>query len=91
MNKVPLSPEWHRALEILVAAGESGSAEAVLRARGFSAEMLKSLACVGLTTTIGGQSAPRMRITDTGRQVLSANEMTRNDSGAASANVLASY
>ena len=70
MNKLPLSPEWRRVLEVLATGRESGSAEAVLRARGFSAEMLKSLACVGLATPIGGQLAPRMRITELGRQML---------------------
>jgi hypothetical protein len=50
MDKVPLSPQWRRALEMLAAAGESGSAEATLMARGFPAEMLKSLVCVGLAT-----------------------------------------
>ena len=69
MNKLPLSPEWRRVLEMLATGRESGSAEAVLRARGFSAEMLKSLACVGLATPIGGL-APRMRITELGRQML---------------------
>jgi hypothetical protein len=70
MNKLPLSPKWRRVLEALATGRESGSAEAVLRARGFSAEMLKSLACVGLATPIGGQLAPRMRITELGRQML---------------------
>ena len=70
MNKLPLSPEWRRVLEMLATGRESGSAEAVLRARGFSAEMLKSLACVGLATPIVGQLAPRVRITELGRQML---------------------
>ena len=76
MNKIPLSPKWHRALEILATAGERGSAEAALIVSGFSAEMLKSLVRVGLATPsmdlvrISGQRAPWMRITDAGRQVL---------------------
>ena len=76
MNKVPLSPQWRRALEMLAAAGDSGSAEAALIARGFSADMLTSLVRVGLATPTtgliprGGQSAPWLRITDAGRRVL---------------------
>jgi hypothetical protein len=70
MNKVPLSPEWRRALEALAAVGEHGTAEAVLIARGFSAEMLKSLVCIGLVKPIDAQSASWMRITETGRQML---------------------
>jgi hypothetical protein len=76
MKNVPLSPKWRHALEMLANAGERGSAEAALIAHGFSAEMLKSLACVGLATPvtdrarIGGQSAPRMQITNAGRQAL---------------------
>jgi len=77
MKKVPLSPKWHRALEMLATAGERGNAEALLIARGFSAEMLKSLVRVGLATPsmdlvprTSGQRAPWMRITDAGRQVL---------------------
>jgi hypothetical protein len=69
MHKIPLSPEWRRVLEVL-AGRERGSAEAVLRARGFSAEMLQSLARVGLATPAGGQLAPMMRITELGRQML---------------------
>jgi hypothetical protein len=90
MNKIPLSSKWHRALEILDAAGESGSAEVVLRAHGFSTEMLRSLACVGFTTTIDGKSTPRMRITEGGRQALRTDERTRNDARVASVNALAS-
>ena len=77
MKKVPLSPKWHRALEMLATAGERGNAEAMLISRGFSAEMLKSLVRVGLATPsmdlvprTSGQRAPWMRITDAGRQVL---------------------
>jgi hypothetical protein len=77
MKKVPLSPKWHRALEMLATAGERGNAEAMLISRGFSAEMLKSLVRIGLATPsmdlvprTSGQRAPWMRITDAGRQVL---------------------
>jgi hypothetical protein len=75
-NKIPLSPEWRGALEMLAEAGENGIAEAVLIARGFSAEMLKSLVRVGLATPTmdpvraGGQPAAWTRITDAGRRML---------------------
>jgi hypothetical protein len=76
VNKVPLSREWRGALEMLAEAGENGIAEAVLIARGFSAEMLKSLVRVGLATPTmdavraGGQPAAWTRITDAGRRML---------------------
>ena len=76
MDEVPLSPQWRRALEMLATAGENGIAEATLKASGFSAEMLKSLMCVGLATPsmdlvrTSGQRPPWMRITDAGRQVV---------------------
>jgi hypothetical protein len=49
MDKIPLSGEWRRALEMLVNAGERrGMTEGVLRARGFAPEMVKSLVACGL-------------------------------------------
>jgi hypothetical protein len=74
MNKVPHSPEWRRALETPATVGESGCAEATLIARGFLAEMLKSLVCLGLATPMGGQPAPRMRITEAGQRMLAAGQ-----------------
>jgi hypothetical protein len=79
IDKIPLSPEWRRALEVLAVAGQSGSAEAALIERGFSAEMLAALARTGLATAttdtvrIGGRTikVPWMRITDAGRFALS--------------------
>jgi hypothetical protein len=73
MNKVPLSPKWHRALELLAKVGENGFAEAVLIARGFPAEMLKSLVRTGLATDlsrISGQAAPFVRITSAGLRAI---------------------
>ena len=70
--KIPLSPKWCRALEMLAIAGEGGDAEAALIARGFSADMLTSLVRVGFATPVltSGQLTPWLRITDKGRQVL---------------------
>jgi hypothetical protein len=76
MNKVPLSPKWRGALEMLATIGESGIAEATLIARGFSAEMLKSLVRVGLATLttdllrISRPPAPWVRITSAGRRAI---------------------
>jgi hypothetical protein len=79
INKIPLSPEWRRALEELANASERGGAtEAVMLARGFAAEMVASLVLSGLAETsvetlkVGGRGVEvvRMRITDAGRFVL---------------------
>jgi hypothetical protein len=78
IGKIPLSPEWRRALEMLADAGQSGSAEAALIERGFSPEMLASLVRTGLaivttdTVRIGGRTikAPHVRITNAGRFTL---------------------
>jgi hypothetical protein len=80
IEKIPLSNEWRRVLEILADAGPGGSANAVLTEQGFSAEMLTSIARAGLATAsidtvwIGGRQikAPWMRITNAGRFALSA-------------------
>jgi hypothetical protein len=80
MNSVPLSPEWRRALELLATAGECGSAEATLIARGFSAEMLKSLLRIGLAMPITDQiqigRQSWMRITDLGRRMIALGDVT---------------
>ena len=82
INKIPLSPEWRRALEELANASERGGAtEAVLLARGFTAEMVASLVLSGLaeasveTLKVGGRGVEvvRMRITDAGRFALNNN------------------
>jgi hypothetical protein len=78
IDKIPLSPEWRRALEVLAAAGQSGGAEAALLEHGFSAEMLAGLARTGLATAttdtvrVGGRTikVPWMRITNAGRFAL---------------------
>ena len=82
INKIPLSPEWRRALEELANASERGGAtEAVLLARVFTAEMVASLVLSGLaeasveTLKVGGRGVEvvRMRITDAGRFALKNN------------------
>ena len=82
INKIPLSPEWRRALEELANASERGGAtEAVLLARVFTAEMVASLVLSGLaeasveTLKVGGRGVEvvRMRITDAGRFALNNN------------------
>jgi len=79
MEKIPISAEWRRALEMLVNAGERrGMTEAVLCARGFTPEMVRSLVLCGLATAspqtlkIGNRSikAVRLRITNAGRYLL---------------------
>jgi len=81
MKKIPLSPQWRRALETLAIAGESGSAETALMARGFSAEMLKSLVRVGFAAPIthrvriAGPPAPSIRITDAGRRAIEGSRL----------------
>jgi len=79
MDKIPLSPAWHRALELLANQGErDGITENVMLAYGFTAEMVASLALSGLATrnaeTIkagaGKIEVMRMRITDAGRHML---------------------
>lgn len=69
MDKIPLSPEWRRALRMLSDAGEIGSTEAVLIAHGFSPEMLTSLVRTGFAVVT---MAERIRITDVGTRVLQA-------------------
>ena len=82
INKIPLSPEWRRALEELANASERGGAtEAVLLARGFTAEMVASLVLSGLAETsvetlkVGGRKIEvvRVRITDAGQFALNNN------------------
>ena len=82
INKIPLSPEWRRALEELANASvRDGATEAVLLARGFTAEMVASLVLSGLAETsvetlkVGGRGVEvvRIRITDAGRFVLNNN------------------
>jgi len=71
MNKMPLSPEWRRALEMLSNAGDSGSTEAVLIEHGFTSEMLTSLVRIGFAMiTRTTNQASRIRITDVGRRAL---------------------
>jgi hypothetical protein len=48
-HKVPLSPTWRRALELL--AERRGTAGAVLLAHGFTPETLESLVLSGLAST----------------------------------------
>jgi hypothetical protein len=83
MDKIPLSPEWHRALELLTNQGERGGiTENVMFAHGFTAEMVASLALSGLATrnaeTIragGGKiEVTRVRITDAGRYMVSSGD-----------------
>ena len=69
MDKIPLSPEWRRALRMLSDAGEIGSTEAVLIAHGFSPEMLTSLVRTGFAIMT---TAERIRITDVGARALQA-------------------
>ena len=82
INKIPLSPEWRRALDVLANASErGGTTEAVMLARGFTAEMVASLVRSGLgetsveTLKVGGRRIEivRMRITDAGRFALNNN------------------
>jgi hypothetical protein len=81
INKIPPSPEWRRALEILDHAGQNGSAEAVLIANGFSDEMLVSIARAGLATATTDKikagsrtiEIAWMRITNAGRFALNNN------------------
>ena len=78
MEKIPLSAEWRRVLQILADAGPGGSAEAALIEQGFSPDTLVSVARAGLATAtinevqIGGRKikAPWMRITNAGRFIL---------------------
>jgi hypothetical protein len=75
---MPLSPQWRRALELLVDAGLSGATDAELMAQGFSTEMMASLVLSGRTVaTVEAKNGcdrtikiVRMRITDAGRQEL---------------------
>lgn len=79
MERIPLSPKWRRALEMLAEAEQGGIAEADLMACDFSAEMLQSLVRVGFatpTTDLVGKRA-WLRITDTGRWAL----IPANDGG----------
>jgi hypothetical protein len=82
INKIPLSPEWRRALEELANASvRGGTTEAVMLARGFTAEMVASLVLSGLAETsvetlkVGDRKIEvvRVRITDAGRFVLNNN------------------
>jgi hypothetical protein len=79
MDKIPLSAEWRRALEMLVDAGERrGMTEGVLRARGFTPEMVESLVACGLATArastlkVGDRTIKvvRLKITNAGQYVL---------------------
>jgi hypothetical protein len=71
------NPDRRRALELL-AASRHGYGKAILRAHGFSVDMLVELVQAGLATTkrermvAGGRQTDvvRVRITDAGRQAL---------------------
>jgi hypothetical protein len=70
------NPDRRRALELL-AESRRGCGKAILRAHGFSTDMLVELVKAGLATTkrermvAGGQTdLVRVRITDAGRQAL---------------------
>ena len=72
------NPDRHRALELL-AASRQGYGKAILRAHGFSIDMMAELVKAGLATTkrermIGANDRPtdvvRVRITDAGQQAL---------------------
>jgi len=85
MDKIPLSAEWRRALEMLVNAGERrGMTEGVLRAHGFTPEMVESLVACGLASArvsilnVGdrGIKAVRLRITNAGQYVLMSQDRT---------------
>jgi hypothetical protein len=85
IDKIPLSPEWRRALELLAKQGERGGiTENVLLAHGFTAEMVASLALSGLaianaeTIRVEGRKieVTRMRITDAGRYMLLSGDRT---------------
>ncbi len=72
MARIPLSPQWRRALEMLDDAGETGVPVATLLESGFSTDMLRSLVLVGLaarTTRERGRMAP-LHITNAGRVAL---------------------
>jgi hypothetical protein len=83
MERIPLSPKWRHALELLADAGEGGIAERDLLACEFSAEMLHSLVQIGLaapTRDVVGRPA-WLRITDTGRWALILAKGRGRDSG----------
>jgi hypothetical protein len=70
------NPDRRRALELL-AGSRDGYTKAILRAHGFSMDMMVELVKAGLATTkrermvAGGQTdVVRVRITDAGRQAL---------------------
>ena len=75
-HKIPLSPAWRRALEVL--AERRCTAGTVLLAHGFTPEMLESLVLSGLATTnadmlqAGDETIAdvQMRLTDAGWRVL---------------------
>lgn len=72
MIRIPLSPRWRRALEMLAGAGECGLPGAALMASGFPTEMLESLVRVGLavpTPALDGEPAS-LRITEVGKHTL---------------------
>ena len=85
VSKVPLSPQWRRALELLADAAErGGTTKSVLLARGLTVEMVDSIALCGLAATsaetikAGGRSIDvvRVRITDAGRYQLMSQDRT---------------
>ena len=71
MARIPLSPQWRRALEMLADAEDRGVSSAALLASGFSAETLDSLVQVGLAIPTGAidELPASLRITDAGRRV----------------------
>jgi hypothetical protein len=72
----PLSPEQRCALEVLADTGLNGATESILRAHGFTIDLLVSLVRAGLANAasekvrVGDQwiEVARVRITDAGRR-----------------------
>jgi hypothetical protein len=85
MARITLSPQWRRALEMLVDAGETGVPASTLLASGFSSEMLQSLEMVGLAARFAPQREPMapMHITNAGRLVLGPRNAPVSTPGAA--------
>jgi hypothetical protein len=79
-NKPKVTADQRGALTFLARAGRRGAIEALMRARGFTANILAHLVLVGFATAqpeinnAGGRRIEviRMRITDAGRDALAA-------------------
>jgi hypothetical protein len=85
-QKRRLSAEACRALAMLADAGLNGATESILRAHGFTVDLLVDLVRTGLAAPasekvrVGGQwiEVARVRITDAGRRALEGDALRRS-------------